>query len=275
MGSGGDTREEIIERVDLGTAELIPDPRRPHGWLLMIDGVSQSYVDTANPRFLEFEYVRRVVSVIDSMKPPNDPINALHLGGGAMTIPRYINASRPGSAQTVVERDAALSKLVRRVLPLDRDADIGIELGDAREFIETAPGRAYDLVVSDVYQGAQMPRSVTSLEFAAQVARTLRNSGRYVVNVTDLPVLAFTRVLAATLRSVFADVCVLAEPTMLRGRRFGNIVIAAALRTGALPVKRLSQDSRILSGPALTEFIGGAQVTHDGTAIGITQPKVT
>jgi len=108
-------RAEIIESVDLGTAELIPDPRRPHGWLLMIAGVSQSYVDTRNPRFLEFEYVRRVVSIIDAMKGPTDPIDALHLGGGAMTIPRYIEAVRPGSRQTVVERDAALSKLIRRV----------------------------------------------------------------------------------------------------------------------------------------------------------------
>jgi spermidine synthase len=267
-------RAEIIEAVDLGTAELIPDPRRPHGWLLMIAGVSQSYVDTVNPRFLEFEYVRRVVSVIDSMKAPAEPIDALHLGGGAMTIPRYINAMRPGSRQTVVERDAALSKLVRRVLPLPEQADIEVELSDARGFVDAAPRNAYDLVVSDVYEGAQMPYSVTSLEFAQSVAYTMRNTGRYVVNVTDLPVLAFTRVLTATLRAVFADVCVLAEPNMLRGRRFGNVVIAAANRAGSLPIRRLSQNSRVLSGADLTEFIGGAQVTHDGTAPGITQPKL-
>ena len=267
-------RAEIIESVDLGTAELIPDPRRPHGWLLMIAGVSQSYVDTRNPRFLEFEYVRRVVSTIDAMKGPTDPIDALHLGGGAMTIPRYIEAVRPGSRQTVVERDAALSKLIRRVLPLPEEADIEIELGDARTFVDDAPRHAYDLVVSDVYEGAQMPYSVTSLEFAQSVAHSLRNSGRFIINVTDLPVLAFTRVLTATLREVFADVCLLAEPNMLRGRRFGNVVIAAAKRAGSLPVKRLSQSSRVLAGVDLTEFIGGAQVTHDGTAPGITQPRL-
>ena len=119
-----------------------------------------------------------------------------------------------------------------------------------------------------------MPYSVTSLEFAQSVAHSLRNTGRYVVNVTDLPVLAFTRVLTATLRAVFADVCVLAEPNMLRGRRFGNVVIAAAKRAGSLPIKRLSQTSRVLAGADLTEFIGGAQVTHDGTAPGITQPRL-
>lgn len=241
----------------------------------MIAGVSQSYVDTANPRFLEFEYVRRVVSIIDAMKPAHGPIDALHLGGGAMTLPRYIAATRPGAHQVVVERDDALSKLVRRVLPLPDDADIEIEIDDARAAIEKSPFNAYDLVISDVYEGAQMPHGVTSLEFAQHVAQTMRNTGRYVVNVTDLPVLAFTRVLTATLRAVFADVCVLAEPNMLRGRRFGNVVIAAAKRAGSLPVKQLSQTSRVLYGADLTEFVGGAQVTHDGASLGITQPRLT
>jgi spermidine synthase len=268
-------RAEIIEKVDLGTAELIPDPRRPHGWLLMIGGVSQSYVDTSNPRFLEFEYVRRVVSIVDAMKHPRDPIDVLHLGGGAMTIPRYIAATRPGSHQIVVERDAALSKLVRRVLPLPDSADIEVELDDARTAVEASPKNAYDLVISDVYQGAQMPHAVTSLQFAQHVAYTMRSTARYVVNVTDLPVLAFTRVLTATLRAVFPDVCVLAEPNMLRGRRFGNVVIAAAKRAGSLPIKRLSQTSRVLYGADLTDFVGGAQVTHDGTSPGITQPRLT
>jgi spermidine synthase len=175
----------------------------------------------------------------------------------------------------VVERDAALSKLVRRVLPLPDDADIEIEMDDARAAVEDSPRQAYDLVISDVYQGAQMPNAVTSLEFAQHVAHTMRNTGRFVVNVTDLPVLAFTRVLTATLRAVFADVCVLAEPNMLRGRRFGNVVIAAAKRSGSLPIKRLSQANRVLYGADLTEFIGGAQVTHDGGSLGITQPRLT
>jgi hypothetical protein len=268
-------RVESVEKVDLGTAELIPDPRRRTGWLLMIGGVSQSYVDTANPRFLEFEYVRRVASIIDALKPARTPIAALHLGGGAMTIPRYIAATRPGSQQVVIERDAALSKLVRRVLPLPDDSGIEIELNDARAAIEVAPRRAYDLAISDVYQGAQMPNSVTSVEFAQQVSRALKADGRYVVNVTDLPVLAFTRVLTATLCAVFADVCILAEPNMLRGRRFGNVVIAAANRAGGVPVKRLSQQNRVLHGVGLTEFIGGARVTHDGESLGITQPRLS
>jgi spermidine synthase len=268
-------RVEIIEKVDLGTAELIPDPRRPTGWLLMVAGVSQSYVDVGDPRFLEFEYVRRVTSVIDSMKHPHDPIDVLHLGGGAMTLPRYIAAARPGSRQVVVERDEALSKLVLRVLPLPPEADIDIEIDDARAAVEVAPRQAYDLVISDVYEGAQMPHGVTSMEFAQQVARTMRNTGRYVVNVTDLPVLAFTRVLTATLRAVFDDVCVLAEPNMLRGRRFGNVVIAAAKRSGSLPVKRLSKANRVVYGADLVDFIGGAQVTHDGASPGITQPRLS
>src|SRR5690349_11154884 len=98
----------IAEPVDLGYAELIPDRDRPDGWTLLVDGVPQSHVDLSNPRYLEFEYMRRLASVVDAAGPAGARLRVLHLGGGALTLPRYVVATRPGSPQRVVERDAAL-----------------------------------------------------------------------------------------------------------------------------------------------------------------------
>jgi spermidine synthase len=263
----------IVEPVDLGIAELVPDRDRPDGWTLYIDGVPQSHVDTSDPTHLEFEYMRRLASVVDAAAPRRRPIHALHLGGGGLTLARYLAATRPGSRQRVIERDAALIALVRRALPLPRGADLRVRAADARAAVETTRDAAFDLVIGDVYQGAQMPSAVTSVQFVRQVARVLRPDGLYAVNLVDLPPLAFSRVQAATLREVFADVCVIAEPGTLRGRRYGNVVLVAARRPAGLPVARLisaaNRDvfpARILHRSTLDAFIAGARPVRDGAA---------
>lgn len=270
MTAPRDPRTEVLAEIDLGAAELVPDPKRRTGWLLMIDGVAQSYVDLADPTHLEFAYVRRVAAVIDAVRPAGVPIYAVHFGGGAWSLARYVAATRPGSRQRVVELDERLAALIRKRLPLRRSALVTIELGDARDAVEAAPSASYDLAISDVFVGAHMPEQVAGIEFATEVARVLRDDGLYVVNVTDLPALAFTRRLSATLRERFHDVAVVAEPSMLRGRRFGNAVLVAAGAGRPLPGPRLtalrageSASVRLVRGAALDEFIGGARPLSD------------
>jgi spermidine synthase len=263
----------IIEPVDLGTAALVPDRDRPGGWTLLVDGVPQSHVDLGDPTYLEFEYMRRLASVIDVAAPTGSPLRVLHLGGGALTLPRYLEATRPKSRQRVVERDAALIALVRRVLPLPRGADLRVRVADARAAVETARDSAFDLVIADVYRAAQMPSTVASVEFAAHIARILRPGGLYAVNVADLPPLAFSRIQAATLRTAFPDVCVIAEAGTLRGRRYGNVVLAAATRPDGLPTERLAAagrrdafPARLLHGDSLDRFIAGSRPMTDADA---------
>ena len=255
-----------------GTA-LLPDRHRPHGWTLYVDGVPQSYVDLADPHHLEFEYIRRIARVIDAAAPAGAPLRVLHLGGGALTLPRYVAATRPGSTQLVVERDAALAALVSRKLPLPDGSAVHLVTDDARAALRAAPDAGFDIVVSDVYQGAQMPASVASVQFGREVARVLAPDGQVAVNVADLPPLAYSRRQAATLRAVFPDVCVIADAGMLRGRRYGNVVLAAARAPGGLPVRQIAErahrdpfPARLLHGPDLDVFIAGARPMDDHTA---------
>ncbi|GAA1832055.1 fused MFS/spermidine synthase [Luedemannella flava] len=263
----------MVEEVASGTAELVPDNERRQGWTLLVDGVPQSYVDLDDPRHLEFEYVRRLAAAVDAVAPAGTPIRALHLGGGAFTLPRYIAATRPGSGQLVVERDATLAALVRRVLPLPRRGGVRVREGDARAVVEALPENRFDLIIGDVYAGAQMPRTVASVEFAAEVARVLSPTGWYAVNVADLPPLTFSKVQAATLGAVFPDVAVLAEPGMLRGRRYGNVALVASAAPASLPVDRLAAAARrdpfpgrVLHGADLATFVAGARPVRDGAA---------
>ena len=257
--------------TDFGTAAIVPDRDRPDSFTLLVDGVPQSHVDLADPTRLDFEYMRRLASVVDTAAPAGMPLDVLHLGGGALSMARYIAVTRPGSRQRVVERDAALTELVRRELPLPRGADIRVRAGDARAILDATPDSRYDLLLADVYSAAQMPRSVASTEFAGHAARVLRPPGRFAANIADLPPLAFTRTQVATLGTAFAHVYLLADPGMLRGRRYGNVVLAAGQTE--LPLVALTRAAardvfpgRVMSGDELARFVGGAKPVADAQA---------
>ena len=231
-----------------------------------MDGVEQSYVDLRRPLRLRHTYVRRIGSVIDAAAVAGRPVRILHLGGGGLTLPRYVAATRPGSQQVVIERDADLDAFVRQWLPLPPGADIRTVTGDARAELEHVhPG--FDLVITDVYDGARMPGHVASVEFVRTAAGILDAGGTYVVNVTDLPMSLYSRIQAATLREVFPEVVAIAEPGMFRGRRYGNVVLAAGRQ---LPVQRLAgiagRDevrARVVAGADLDAFVGGVGAMRD------------
>ncbi|GJF30235.1 hypothetical protein KNE206_29350 [Kitasatospora sp. NE20-6] len=262
----------LTAAVDSGTAELRPDRDRPRAWQLLLDGAPQSLVDLADPTHLGFEYQRRIGHLIDLAGPPGRPVTALHLGGGALTLPRYVAATRPRSRQQVAEIDTALTELVRTQLPLERGWQIRVRGADARAVLERAPEGGADLVIADVFSGARVPAHCATVEFAALAARALAPDGRLVVNITDGAGLAFARAQAATLRAVFPEVCLVADPAVLRGRRFGNLVLAAAVRP--LPLdelgRRVASDSalgRVEHGRGLADFTAGATPVTDEDAM--------
>jgi spermidine synthase len=256
-----------VREIEFGVANLAPFPFRPGAWVLWIDGVAQSYVDLVDPHHLEFPYMRRVAAVFDTVAPAGRPLRALHLGGGAYTLPRYLAATRPGSAQTVVERDAKLAALVDEMVPLPDESGIDIRIADARGVVEETPPGTFDLVVADAYEAGRMADSVATAEFVAAAYEVLAPGGAYIVNVTDLPPLAFSRRQVATVSSVFPDVCLLTETSLLRGRRYGNVVIAGRRPPRKLPVARMVRHAHdggvVLHGAGIDEFMRGARPLVD------------
>lgn len=254
-----------------GTAELLADADRDGSWVLMVDGTPQSHVDLADPTHLEFEYVRRMGHVLDLAAAPGAPLDVVHLGGGALTLPRYVATTRAGSRQRVVEIDQPLTDLVREYLPLPRNARVRVRAADAREALATLHPASADVVVTDVFAGARTPAHLTTVEFAREVARVLRPGGVYAANVADGPPLRFARGQVATLRQVFASVCLLAEPGTMRGRRFGNLVAVAS--DVELPLADLSRacardpmPARVVDGEDLERFVGRTGPVTDAGA---------
>lgn len=271
-------REPVSEPVDGGLAQLRPDPDRAGGWTLLLDGAPQSHVDLDDPAYLDFAYQRTLGHIIDLAAPPGRPVRAVHLGGGALTLARYTAFTRPRSTQQVAELDGALVALVRRELPWDAGWRIRVRTADARAALARVPDGWADLVICDVFSGARTPAHLTSGEFLAEVRRTLGPGGRYAANLADgsgpgtaVP-LGYLRAQIATAREVFTRLCLIADPAVLRGRRFGNAVLLAADQE--LPLAELTRRTaadphpgRVEHGAALADFTGGARAVTDATAL--------
>jgi spermidine synthase len=256
-------------------AVIEPDRWVPGAFQLVVDGTPQSHVDLDDPTRLFFEYVQRMGNVIDLLGDPGEPITAVHLGAGAMTLPRYVATTRPGSRQQVIELETDLVDLVRAELPLPRNAQIRVRHGDAREVVAKLPGGlrgTVDLLVIDIFSGARTPAHVTSVEFYREAVSLLAPDGIVLVNVADGPPLSFARGQAATLGSVVEHVAALAETQVLKGKRFGNFVLVGS--NTALPMDWLPRllasgphPAKAVAGDELRQFVAGASVVTDDTAV--------
>jgi hypothetical protein len=260
------------------SVELLADLDRPGAWMLLVGGTPQSHVDLDDPEHLEFEYMRRLGHVADLAGPAGQPLRVLHLGGGGLTLARYVAATRPGSSQLAVENDAEVAELVRRRLPLDqpgrsrtRAGRIRVRVADARAALETVAASSFDLVVADVFVGAATPAHLTSVEFVTAAQRALRPDGAFAANIGDGPPLEHARGRVAAVQSVFSHCWLIAESAILRGRRFGNLVVVGAGRE--LPAAELTRraaadafPARVLEGEQLDRFVAGSRPTTDASA---------
>lgn len=241
-------------RTSRARARVEPDPRRPGGRTLVLDEREASYVDLDDPTYLAWPYVRRIGDVVDLMRPPGTALDVLHLGGGACTLARYVAATRPRSAQEVVEIDEGLVALARAHLGLRTSPRLRVRVGDAAALLPRRPDTTLDLVVADAFDGPDVPQALRSAAFASEARRVLRPRGVLVLNVVDAPPLPIAREAADALRGAFASVLAVAPRKVLRGRGHGNVVLVAS--SGALPAGELA--ARAAASPDREELLPAA-----------------
>lgn len=251
--------------VRFGFAELVRDLDRPAGWMLIVDGTPQSYIDTEDPLHLDFDYVRLLADVVEVTTDPGTPLTMVHLGGGGCTLPRWVAATHPGSTQVVIEADDLLAEVVRSQFGT---TGFRLRVGDARAALEHLQPAASDVVVGDCFVGARVPAHLATVEHVWQVAGVLKPAGTYVVNLADSGSLVFIRQQVATMLAVFEHVVLLGDPGVLRGRRFGNLVLAGSQQPFPLDAlrrvtARALGRARVVAGRDLTSFAAGARPATD------------
>jgi spermidine synthase len=248
------------------------DPDNPDGRVLMLNSARHSYVDLADPTHLEFAYMQWIGTVADLLAPPGAPLDALHLGGGGFTMPRYLSATRPGGTNLVYEIDGELVELGRRALGVKPGPELRPVVGDARMLVRDLPAHSADFVVGDAFGHLVVPWHLATREMAAEIHRVVRPDGLYVQNVIDYPPLRFIRAEVATVRAVFRHVALVAPPAALAGQTGDNFLIVASDRPPQVDRLRMALAAsvevpvEVLSGPALDDFVGRAPVLTDDFA---------
>ncbi|CAN5364762.1 fused MFS/spermidine synthase [soil metagenome] len=250
--------------------EIISDG--PEGcFVVLIDGREQSYVDLSDPTRLVFDYVRRIGDVLDSVAPPGQPIRVVHVGGAGLTVPRYVAATRPTSAQVVLEPDEAVTARVREDLPLPRRSGIKVRPVDGVTGIAELRDDYADVVVVDAYEGGRVPPELLGADHFAEIDRVLSGDGHYVLNLADEAPFAVARDAIAGLREAFSTLMVSAEPATLRGRRPGNLLVTAG--RGGVPLEELRRRAstspspyQVLDDRKVSDSFGGGRSTPRGAA---------
>ncbi|QDY10740.1 spermidine synthase [Micromonospora sp. HM134] len=252
-------------------ARVERDPDRAGGRTLYLNSAQHSYVDLNDPTHLEYEYTQWIGAVADVLAPKGQRLDALHLGGGGFTMPRYLSATRPGTDNVVFEIDGELVDLDRRELGVRTGPGLRAEVGDARMLVGGEPADSRDLVVGDAFGHLVVPWHLATREMAAEVDRVLRPGGIYVQNVIDYPPGRFIRSELATVAAEFGHVALVAPPEAIAGQQGSNFLIVAsdaplpleALRTRLGTVAKIPD---MLAGSEVTRFVDGALVLTDDYA---------
>ena len=261
--------------IDTGLAEIESDPYGANRYILKVNGVPSSHVDLDDPGYLDFEYMRWMEPIFVEGYPPEDydgrtlKLRVLHLGGGGCSMARWVASRYENARQVVVELDAKLAELVRTNFQVPRAPLVRLRVGDAAQVLPTLSEDSRDVIIRDVFAGSTTPRQLTTVGYAREAQRVLDAGGVYILNCGDTADLAGARAEAATLLSVFKHVALIADPPMLKGRRYGNIVFLAgdeplalgpaferSLRTAPLP-------AQLVSGAAVARFAGSATPIED------------
>jgi spermidine synthase len=236
------------------------------GVTVHMDGSPQSHVQPDDPTLLVFEYVQHLALAIDALPP--GPLGVTHVGGAGLTLPRWVEATRPGSPQIVLEPDEALTALVRREIPLPRRHRIRVRPVDGLTGLRALGDDSADVVVTDAYAGGRVPAELASAAYVLEIARVLKRDGVALWNLADEPGMRYVARMLATVRQSLPHVALIATHEVLKGKRFGNSVVVAS--ADPLPLEALRREvarahlpTGLREGAALERLVAGSKPLDD------------
>ena len=217
------------------------------GTILTIGGHEQSHVNPADPREIRYEYLRRIANVLDEGFEAGAPITILHLGAGALTLARYVQATRPGSMQLAVDIEPRLVTFVLENLPLPAGTRLDHRVGDALAQVRalsqehavsastsSSDVRRFHAAVLDVFSGKETAPHLATADFYGAALDVLdaeaEGPGVLLVNIGD-----DERFLAAQARELHAacaergypEPWILTDAHVAHARATGNSILVA------------------------------------------------
>ncbi|MDO5721027.1 MAG: fused MFS/spermidine synthase [Actinomycetaceae bacterium] len=249
-------------QVDVGDTTLTVRVDQQRATIFLGDYES-SAINLADPGDLDFEYMQQMTAVVDGFFPRPQALRALHLGGCGCSLAWAWETHRPGSNQVAVEINPAIADACRQLFDLPRSPRLRIRVEDAASAVAAIAPQSMDVVVRDVFAGAQTPRQVRTLDFFNHCRRVLRPQGVLVANIGHGKGLD-ARVDCAAVTSLFRSCWLIGEGKVLSNGRRGNLVLVATNRPevsqawdeATRGLRRLPFPVRVLSGADLKRWIG-------------------
>jgi predicted membrane-bound spermidine synthase len=176
--------------------------------VLTLDRLVHSYSSLEDPRRLVYGYEKVAAESTEYVTHNNTLLNALFIGGGGYTFPRYLEAVYPQSKIDVAEIDPGVTETAYQYLGLRRNTRIRTMNEDARTFVKMLPDDVrYNLVLGDAFNDFSVPYHLTTREFNEMLRKHMTDDGIYILNIIDgAPhqfVSAFMRTLKLTFGSVY------------------------------------------------------------------------
>jgi spermidine synthase len=154
--------------------------------ILMLDRLIHSYVVPDDPRTLSYGYEIAYANLTEAHMSGRRQVDALFIGGGGFTFPRYFEAVYPGSTIDVIEIDPEVIRVNYERLGLPKTTRIRSFNDDARIFLrEWTDPKKYDFVYGDAFNDLSVPYHLTTVEFNRIVASRLKPNGVYLTNIID------------------------------------------------------------------------------------------
>ena len=170
--------------LDTGLMARIYSTDVEHILNLSVGRSLQSAIDLSDARNLIFPYIRLVGRELDRRFDQTSTVKALSLGGGAYSIPRYINAKWGESHQVVVEIDRNLIDLIESVAPVS--GDISVIAEDAKQYLLNSDSDdLFDFIFVDIFTEATPPDYVLTKDFYELLMRKTCPGGLIAINIVD------------------------------------------------------------------------------------------
>ena len=238
--------------------------------VLTLDKLVHSYNSIDDPTVLHYPYLRTYAELTAYAAQRSPRFNALFIGGGGYTLPRYMEATYPEASLEVAEIDPGVTRTAVERLGLSPRTRVVTYNADAREVVESKQGGAtrYDLVFGDAFNDYQIPYHLTTRQFVQKVRNLLTPDGLYLALVIDrMRGGRFMASLVRTLQEVFPHVYVLADVARTMVPKAQTYVVAASAvpldldRLRSLPgfEPNYGTSVRIMPADSMAEWLRGAR----------------
>lgn len=165
--------------------------------------INQGGISLTNPNQLLLPYTQ--IAFISLAFLGREPKDALFLGLGVGSMPRYFSHFYPEASVDIAEIDPDVPPLARNYFFFRESPNMKLTVNDGRIFVKRTK-KQYDIIFLDAYQNDSIPFHLTTIEFLREVQAKLNPGGVVVANVLAQDSNKFFDSMVTTYRKAFPHV---------------------------------------------------------------------